>query len=117
MAGRLYKDAVERQSIPADPAILAYLRCTEPDDSATGSQEGLIPGVGSQGLSSLVPAKPVAKRPALKPQKAATNTVQICLIWIRNRSLHQMPELHLRCLQLARELHLEAFSSIRGAFR
>ena len=37
MAGRLYIDAVERQSIPPNPEIMAYLRL--PSEAAMGSQE------------------------------------------------------------------------------
>ena len=43
LARRLYKDATERQSIPADPAILDYIRRTEPTDAAAGSGDAPAP--------------------------------------------------------------------------
>lgn len=49
MAGRLYLDAVERQSIAPDPAVVAHLRLAHPLDAAVGSQDA-APPLPSQAL-------------------------------------------------------------------
>ena len=70
MAGRLYIDAVERQSIPADPEITAYLRLHQPSEAAVGSQE-LPSQLSSQALSYQAPAAAKQKPRANKRQKSS----------------------------------------------
>lgn len=71
MAGRLYIDAVERQSIPADPEIMAYLRLHQPSEAAVGSNE-LPSQLSSQALSSQAPAAAKQKpRGGNKRQKSS----------------------------------------------
>ena len=55
LARRLYKDATERQSIPPDPAILDYIRRTEP--------AGMAAGIGEAPAPSQPPAATTASRP------------------------------------------------------
>ena len=86
MAGRLYIDAVQRQSIPADPEIMAYLRLHQPTEAATGSQEALPSQHNSQAAGPQGQAATRQKpKPVIKRQKSsqgpAVSHFDILTLW------------------------------------